>query len=64
MRASAPRIASSVSNSAVVVKRASCSARNAGSSRAGSIRRAATIARQARPVPIVRSRGCVSIGMP
>ena len=55
---------SSVSNSVVVVKRASWSARNAGSSAAGSSSRAATTARHARPVAMLRSRGWVSNGMP
>jgi hypothetical protein len=63
-RASAARIPSSVSNGTVVVKRASWSARKARSSAAGSSRRAATIARHARPVPMLRSRGWVSNGMP
>ena len=62
--ASAERIPSSVSNSVVVVKRAIWSARNAGNSEAGSCSRAATTARQARPVAMLRSRGWVSNGIP
>ena len=52
------------SNTSGVVNQPNCSARKTACSYSGACRRVATIARQARPVAEMRSRGCVANGIP
>ena len=57
-------MSASSSSTRPVVNQPNCSARKASYSFAGSLRRVATIARQARLVPGMRRRGSVVNGMP